>query len=61
MRAWACTSNIVSYLDVGVDVHLDDTVLEGKLDLVLLRARATVEHEVDGLVLLGLLLHHIFA
>mmetsp|Transcript_6736 Transcript_6736/g.16336 ORF Transcript_6736/g.16336 Transcript_6736/m.16336 type:complete len:410 (+) Transcript_6736:222-1451(+) len=43
-----------SPLDVSVDVHLDDTVLEGELNLVLLGARPTVEHKVDGLVLLAL-------
>mmetsp|Transcript_51508 Transcript_51508/g.125612 ORF Transcript_51508/g.125612 Transcript_51508/m.125612 type:complete len:336 (+) Transcript_51508:49-1056(+) len=43
-----------SPLDVGVDVHLDDPVGEGELDLVLLRPRAAVEHEVDGLLLLAL-------
>lgn len=41
-------------LDVGVNVHLDDTVGESFLDLVLLRARATVEHEENRLVILGL-------
>jgi hypothetical protein len=51
----ACTSSLTC-LDVGINVHLDNAVLEGKLNLVLLRARTAVEHEVDGLVVLALLL-----
>ena len=39
----------VGPLRVSVHVHLDHTVLDGSGDLVLLRARATVEHEeADG-------------
>ena len=35
----------VSELSVGVDVHLDNAVLDGSLDLLLGRARATVENQ----------------
>lgn len=49
----------VGVLHVGVQVDLDHPVANGLLVLALGRARATVEHKVDGLVLLraGLLLH----
>ena len=50
----------VGPLRVGVNVHLDDTVCEGLADLLLLRARAAMEHKEDGLGLLRLkLLLHI--
>mmetsp|Transcript_16018 Transcript_16018/g.36590 ORF Transcript_16018/g.36590 Transcript_16018/m.36590 type:complete len:354 (+) Transcript_16018:1312-2373(+) len=41
-------------LDVGIDVHLDDSVLDSGVNLVLLRPGPTVEHKVDRLVLLAL-------
>ena len=40
----------VGVLRVGVDIHLDHTVANGLLVLVLRRARASVEDEEDGLV-----------
>ena len=43
----------VGVLHVSVDVDLDDTVADGLLVLGLGGARATVEDEEDGLVLLG--------
>lgn len=36
-------------LSIGVDVHLDDAVGEGLLNLLLLRARTAVEHKEYGL------------
>jgi hypothetical protein len=40
----------VGPLGVGVDVHLDDTVLDGGLDLVLLGTGSTVEDQEQGLL-----------
>ena len=40
----------VGPLGVSVDVHLDDAVLDGSLDLVLGRAGAAVEDEEEGLL-----------
>ena len=43
----------VGPLSVGVDVHLDDTVTNGLLDLIDGGTGATVEDELHGLVLIG--------
>ena len=43
----------VGPLSVGVDVYLNDTVLDGLLDLIDGGAGATVEDELHGLVLVG--------
>ena len=40
--------NEVSKLSVGVDVHLDNTMPDGSLDLLLRRAGAAVEDEEPG-------------
>jgi hypothetical protein len=40
----------VGPLSVGINVHLDDTVLNGRLNLVVGRAGSSVHDQVDGLV-----------
>ena len=43
----------VGPLSVGIDVHLDDTILDGGGNLLVGGARSTVHDEVDGLLLVG--------
>jgi hypothetical protein len=52
--AYISDSSGVRELRVSVDVDLDDTVANGGKVFVLLRTRATVEDEEDGLVIRGL-------
>ncbi len=45
--------NKVRELSVGIDVHLNNTVVDSGLDLVWGRARATMENEVPSTTILG--------
>mmetsp|Transcript_56879 Transcript_56879/g.139601 ORF Transcript_56879/g.139601 Transcript_56879/m.139601 type:complete len:494 (-) Transcript_56879:105-1586(-) len=43
----------IAPLSVGIDVHLDDTVTDGLLDIRHIRPRPAVEDELDRLLILG--------
>ena len=51
----------VTPLGVSIDIHLDNTIANSLLDIRDIRSASTVEHKVDGLLVLRGLVSKLFA